>query len=72
MLEDIDSELLNLDQLIVKVRKSLDNTIEQRKKFLRVGDKEMADYAEGWQHALVFILANTDKDWWKATEKLNS
>jgi hypothetical protein len=65
-------ELLTINELIVKVRESLNTTIKERKKFARQGDKEMETYAEGWQNALVFILANTDPEWWKSTEKLNS
>jgi len=70
MLDD-DFKPITLDELIVKVRKSMDSTQKQRKDFIAEGDKSMADYAEGWLHALTFVLANADQKWWKETEKLN-
>ena len=72
MFEEIEPKLLNLEELIAKVRLSLENSQKQRKDYLALGDKEMADYAEGWQHALIFVLANTDEKWWKETERLNN
>lgn len=68
---DDDFKPLTLDELIIKVRKSMDSTREQRKGFVAEGDKSMKDYADGWMHALTFVLANADQKWWDETEKLN-
>ncbi len=68
---DDDFKPLTLAELIVKVRKSMDSTREQRNGFIAEGDKSMKDYADGWMHALTFVLANADQKWWDETEKLN-
>jgi hypothetical protein len=70
MLDD-NFKPITLDELIVKVRKSMNNTRKQRKDFIAQGDKSMKDYADGWIHALTFVLANADEKWWSETEKLN-
>jgi hypothetical protein len=70
MLDD-NFKPITLDELIVKVRKSMNNTRKQRKDFIAKGDKSMKDYADGWIHALTFVLANADEKWWSETEKLN-
>jgi hypothetical protein len=60
---------LNQEQLIERLRISLENTRKQRKEYEAAGDKEMANYCEGWEHAVTFVLVNTDRKWWEETLK---
>ena len=55
---------LNQEQLIERLRISLESTKKQRKEYEAAGNKEMATYCEGWEHAVTFVLVNTDRQWW--------